>query len=142
MTLMTPTHPRAAPLASPPSARPVTRVKTPRSAVGAPTPAASITMPQLAQLSGTSVADLQDLVDYGVLSPNNPDSRDWTFALPEVMVLQRAEALRQDLALDTHAFALAVMLLKQITALEWQLEAAEARVVLLSGKAPVAQPEH
>jgi len=101
-----------------------------------------ITLPQLAQLSGTSVADLQDLVDYGVLSPTNPDSLDWTFALPEVMVLQRAKALRQDLALDAHAFALAVMLLKQITALEWQLQAAEAHIVRLSDKAAGGQPEH
>ena len=142
MTLMTPTHPRAAPLASPPPARPARRIRTPRPVAVAPTPAASITTPQLARLSGTPVADLKELVDYGVLSPSNPDSHDWTFALPEVRVLQRAEALRQDLALDAHAFALAVMLLKQITALEWQLQAARTRMVLLSVTASVDQPDH
>ena len=109
-------------------------------AATAPPAAASITMPQLAQLSGTSVADLQDLVDSGVLSPHNPDSQKWTFALPEVMVLQRAEALRQDLALDVHAFALAVMLLKQITALEWQLQAAEAQIVALNHQTLLDHP--
>lgn len=108
----------------------------------APPQAASITLSQLAQLSGTSQADVQDLVDYGVLSPHNPDSLEWTFALPEVMVLQRAEALRQDLALDAHAFALAVMMLKQITALEWQLQAAEAQIVALNRQALLDHPEN
>ncbi len=77
-----------------------------------------LSMAQVAQLSGVSVTELSGLVDYGVLIPVAPDSKPWAFKAACVMTLQRAEALRQDLVLDGHSFALAVMLLNQITGLE------------------------
>jgi hypothetical protein len=77
-----------------------------------------LSMAQVAQLSGVSVTELSGLVDYGVLIPVAPDSKPWAFKAACVMTLQRAEALRQDLLLDGHSFALAVMLLNQITGLE------------------------
>lgn len=79
-----------------------------------------LSMAQVAQLSGISTADLRSLMDYGVLMPIKPETRPWTFDIDCVMTLQRADQLRVDLALDTHAFALAVMFLNQIMRLETQ----------------------
>ena len=80
---------------------------------------------QTAQLSGISESDLMGLVEYGVLAPASPESEPSTFDIGCVMKLQRAAMLRQDLALDSHEFALAVMFLNQITGLEAQLHSAQ-----------------
>ena len=80
-----------------------------------------LSMAQVAQLSGVSMAELPGLVDYGVLTPVALERKPWAFNAACVMTLQRAEALRQDLLLDSHSFALAVMLLNRITGLEAQL---------------------
>jgi hypothetical protein len=79
-------------------------------------------------LSGVGEANLKGLVDYGVLTPVTSEDESWTFDVGCVMTLQRAERLRRDLALDGNAFALAVMLLNQITALEGQLCGARLEV--------------
>ena len=76
---------------------------------------------QTAQLSGVSEADLLDLVGYGVLVVNSPRGGPCTFDLGCVMKLQRAALMRQELALDGHGFAITLMFLNQITALESKL---------------------
>jgi chaperone modulatory protein CbpM len=76
---------------------------------------------QTAQLSGVSEADLLGLVEYGVLTPGTPDDGPRTFDVGCVMRLQRAAMMREDLALDSHGFALALMFLNQITGLEDRL---------------------
>ena len=80
-----------------------------------------LSMAQTAQLSGVSEVDLLGLVEYGVLTPAMPDKEPHIFDSDCVMTLQRAALMRQDLALDSHGFALAVMFLNQITGLEAQL---------------------
>lgn len=77
----------------------------------------TLSLEQVAQLSGVVTADLKGLVEHGVLTPVAPLSEPWTFRLDCVMTLQRADHLRQSLALDDHGFALAMML-SQITELE------------------------
>ncbi len=64
---------------------------------------------QTAQLSGVSEVDLLGLIEYGVLIPSEPESEPHTFDIGCVMKLQRAALVRQDLALDSHGFALALM---------------------------------
>ena len=76
---------------------------------------------QTAQLSGVSEADLLGLVEYGVLKPCSPEHEPLSFEIGSVMALQRAALMREDLALDYHGFALTMMFLSQITALEAQL---------------------
>ena len=82
---------------------------------------ATASLSQLAQLSAINEADLRALVDYGVLIPVPPEIEPWSFSADGVEILLRADRLRKDLALDLHAFALAVMLLGQITGLEAEL---------------------
>lgn len=78
-------------------------------------------MAQVSQLSGVCEADLLDLMDYGVLSSTESDDEVLVFNLGCAMTLQHAQVLRRDLALDNHAFALAVMFLNEISELEAQL---------------------
>lgn len=88
----------------------------------------TLALAQVARLSGVGEANLKGLVDYGVLTPVTSEGESWAFDNGCVMMQQRAERLRRDLALDAHAFALAVMLLNQITALEGQLCGARLKV--------------
>ena len=80
---------------------------------------------QTAQLSGVSEADLLGLIEHGVLTPSAPENEPRTFDIDCVMKLQRAALMRQDLALDSHGFALALMFLNQITGLEAQLHSTQ-----------------
>ena len=84
---------------------------------------------QTAQLSGISESDLLGLVEYGVLALAAPESEPNTFDIGCVMKLQRAAMLRQDLALDSHGFALAVMFINQITGLEAQLHSTQRELL-------------
>jgi hypothetical protein len=88
--------------------------------------AVTLSMEQVAQLSGVGATDLRGLVEHGVLLPVMPGGEPWTFSLDCVMALQRADHLRRDLALDGHGFALAMMLLGQIKGLEQELGAANS----------------
>lgn len=87
---------------------------------------ATLSLEQVAQLSGVGTADLKALVDCGVLTPIKPVSACLAFRLDCVMTLQHADHLRQDLALDNHSSALAMLLLSQITDLESELRARPA----------------
>ena len=87
--------------------------------------AALLSIAQTAQLSGVSETDLLGLIEYGVLTPSTPESELRTFDIGCVMKLQRAALMRQDLALDSHGFALALMFLNQITGLEAQLHSTQ-----------------
>ncbi len=77
-----------------------------------------LSIEQLAQLSGVESAELSELMEFGVLTEVRPEPASTTFEIGLVMTLQRAQRLRQDLALDDHAFALAVMLLREVSDLE------------------------
>ena len=76
---------------------------------------------ELEQCSGLSQAELRELVDYGVLVPNDPQSPEWTFSGEIVVTVQAAGRLRADLELDPQALALALTLLKRIRELEAQI---------------------
>ena len=89
---------------------------------------ALLSMTQTAQLSGVSEADLLGLVEYGVLLSTAPESQPSTFDIACVMKLQRAALMRDDLALDGHGFALALMFLNQITGLEEKLYRSECEL--------------
>jgi chaperone modulatory protein CbpM len=76
---------------------------------------------ELAQCSGLSEAELRELVDYGVLTPNNPQAAAWTFGGDMIVTVQAAGRLRDDLGLEPQALALALTLIGRIRDLEAQL---------------------
>ena len=82
-------------------------------------------MDQVAQLSGVSKTDLLGLIECGALTPAVPDADPHFFDISCVMKLQRAASVRQDLALDSHGFAMALMLFNQITKTEAALHSTQ-----------------
>ncbi|MDP1716663.1 MAG: chaperone modulator CbpM [Burkholderiales bacterium] len=76
---------------------------------------------ELAELSGLSEPDLHELVDYGAITPLNPDSPQWAFKGECVVTVRAACRLRVNFDLEPHAVALVVSLLDRIHDLEAQL---------------------
>lgn len=109
MKCMKPTHIVSSQPAQPVAARGIIAYRT------------TLSMAQVGQLSGIADADLLALLDYGVLLPL-PDVEPAAFPIECVTLLQRADRLRRDLALDEAGFALAVMFVSQIATLEAQLQ--------------------
>ena len=87
-----------------------------------------VSIGDLARCSGLTEAELHDLVDYGALTPTNPQELHWAFSADCVFRVRKASRLRADLELDTHAMALAIMLLDRIDALEAQLSELRAQL--------------
>ncbi|MEO7129008.1 MAG: chaperone modulator CbpM [Rhodoferax sp.] len=87
-----------------------------------------VSLHQLAQLSQVAEPDLLDLMDYGVLTPVASKSGAEAFAPRYIQVLQQAEHLRADLALDGHGFALAVMLSRRIADQEEELRSLKSEL--------------
>lgn len=83
---------------------------------------------ELVHFSGLSEAELRELVDYGVLTPTDPQCREWTFGGDIVVTMQAAGRLRDDLELDPQALALALTLIGRIRDLEAQLRRLRAQL--------------
>ena len=82
---------------------------------------------ELARCSGLSGAELRELVDYGALTPNNPQAAEWMFGGDMIVTVQAAGRLRDDLGLEPQALALALTLIGRIRDLEAQLSNLRAR---------------
>ncbi len=80
-----------------------------------------ISFAELAQTSGLSQAELQELVDCGAVVPIDVQSAQWTFGGDCLVTVRAACRLRDDLELDPHALALALIFLDRIRRLEQQL---------------------
>ena len=85
-----------------------------------------ISIVELADCAGLSEAEVRELVEFGALSPS--DATRWTFSSTCVARVRSAARLRQDLELDTAAFALVVTFLERIDELEGRVKALSAQV--------------
>ncbi len=83
---------------------------------------------ELAELSGLSEAELRELVDYGAVTPINPDSSPWVFNGKCLLTVRTACSLRVSFDLDPHGAALMVALLDRIHDLEVQLGSLRAQL--------------
>lgn len=83
---------------------------------------------ELERCSGLSGAELRELVDYGVLTPIDPQGAEWTFGGEVVVMIQAAGRLRNDLELEPQALALALTLVGRIRELEAQLQSLRAQL--------------
>ena len=81
----------------------------------------ALSVASLAKLSGLPEADLCALVEYGALTPIDPDGAEWMFAGHCVVAVQMAGRLRRDFELDAQALALALTLIGRIHGLEAEL---------------------
>jgi chaperone modulatory protein CbpM len=82
---------------------------------------------RLAELSGLSLAEIQELVDSGVLTPVEGEASVPAYRLTYVMTVRTARRLRDDFELDSRGVTLALALLRRIDELEAELAAQKAR---------------
>jgi chaperone modulatory protein CbpM len=83
---------------------------------------------QLAEVSGLSIAEIEDLVENGVITPTDPDVRPPSFRLHSMTIARMARKLRDDFELDPHGVTLALTLVRRIEELQDELAAARARL--------------
>jgi chaperone modulatory protein CbpM len=87
-----------------------------------------VSIAELAQSSGLSEVELRELVDCGALAPIDVQSAAWTFGGDCLVTVRTARRLRDDLELDPHAIALALLFLDRIRRLEEQLHGLQAQL--------------
>jgi chaperone modulatory protein CbpM len=83
---------------------------------------------ELAEHSGLSEAELCELVDYGAITPVNPDSPQWIFHGRCLVTVRTACRLRVSFDLEPHAVALVISLLDRIQDLEAELQSLRAQL--------------
>jgi chaperone modulatory protein CbpM len=64
----------------------------------------------LADLSGLSIREVEELIGSGVIAPFDERSRPESFPLQYVITVRTARRLRDDFELDAHGVALALAL--------------------------------
>jgi len=84
--------------------------------------------PELVELSGLSEAELHELVDYGAITPVDPDSPQWVFKGRCLITVRAAYRLRASFELDPHGIALVISLLDRIHGLEEELGSLRAQL--------------
>lgn len=82
---------------------------------------------ELVELSGSSVEELQELVEYGAIAPVNPESSQWVFPGPCLPTIRAACRLRVSFDLEPHGVALIISLLDRIHDLEAQMGSLRAQ---------------
>jgi chaperone modulatory protein CbpM len=83
----------------------------------------------LAEVSGLSQADIDELVEMGVIVPVDAPAQPQSFYLRCVVTVKTARRLRDDFELDRNGMVLALTLMQRIDALNEELDALRARIV-------------
>lgn len=73
---------------------------------------------ELAEISGLPESELRELVDYGAVTPIDPDASPWVFSGKCLLTVRTACRLRVSFDLEPHDVALMVTLLERIQELE------------------------
>jgi chaperone modulatory protein CbpM len=87
-----------------------------------------VSLMELAQCSGLSEEELRQLIDLGVLAPNEPQSDEWQFSARTILAARTASRLRNDFELDAQGLALTLTLLERVRELEAQVHYLQACV--------------
>ncbi len=92
----------------------------------------AITLRELAECSGLTEPELQDLVALGAIEPVDPDAQHWNFAARWIVSARAACRLRDDFELDVQGLALVMSLLDRVEELETELKRLHAHVPRVS----------
>jgi hypothetical protein len=76
---------------------------------------------ELVELSGSSDEELRELIEYGAITPVNPESPQWMFPGQCLPTVRAACRLRVSFDLEPHGVALVISLLDRIRDLEAQI---------------------
>ena len=82
---------------------------------------------ELAELAGIPESEVRELVDYGAVTPVDPESSPWIFNGKCLLTIRTASRLRVSFDLEPHGVALIVSLLERIHDLEAQLGSLRAQ---------------
>ena len=82
----------------------------------------------LAEVSGLSIEEIEDLIDTGIIQPVNTGTPPRMFQLRYVVTVKTARRLRDDFELDRQGLALALSLLQRIDELQAEIHATRARL--------------
>lgn len=91
-------------------------------------PGEAVTVSELSQVCAVSEAELDELVDYGVLVPLDRAQPERLFSAECVTPLRTASQLRRDFDLDLFTVAMLLGYLHRIVALERQLRSLQAQL--------------
>lgn len=83
---------------------------------------------ELVELSGSSAEELRELVEYGAITPVNPESLQWAFPGKCLLTVRAACRLRASFDLEPHGVALVISLLDRIHDLEAQMGSLRAQL--------------
>ena len=83
---------------------------------------------ELVELSGSSVEELRELVEYGAITPVNPESSQWVFPGQCLPTVRAACRLRVSFDLEPDGVALVISLLDRIHDLEARLGSLRAQL--------------
>lgn len=86
------------------------------------------TLTELAELAGIPEAEVRELVEYGAVTPVDPDSPSWIFNGKCLLTIRTACRLRVSFDLEPHGVALIVSLLDRIHDLEAELGSLRAQL--------------
>ena len=87
----------------------------------------TVSLAELAELSGLSEAELRELMEYHALVPCDPDAAETTFTADCVVTARTACRLRTDFDLESSGLALVLTLLERIRDLEGQVRSVDAQ---------------
>lgn len=85
-------------------------------------------LPELAELSGLSVAELEQLIEYEAFVPSEPRAAMPTFKAGCLVTARTACRLRDDFELDAAGLALVLTLLERIRDLQSRLDHLQCRL--------------
>jgi plasmid maintenance system antidote protein VapI len=88
---------------------------------------ARFSLTELAELSGITEAEVRELVEYGAVTPLDPDASSWIFNGKCLLTIRTAYRLRVSFDLEPHGVALIVSLLERIHDLEAELGSLRAQ---------------
>ena len=83
---------------------------------------------ELAELAGIPEAEVRELVEYGAVTPVDPEAPAWLFSGKCLLTIRTACRLRVSFDLEPHGVALMVSLLDRIHDLEAQLDSLRAQL--------------
>jgi len=86
-----------------------------------------LTITEIAESCGITESVVQELVEYGALTPSGSQPTEWVFGAECVMSVRKAARLCNDLELETSAMALVVSFLERIHELEAQVRRLRAQ---------------
>jgi hypothetical protein len=87
-----------------------------------------VSLVELSECAGLSVAQLRELVECGALAPADPHADEWVFGADCVVSLRAAARVCRDLELETAALALVLSYLERIHRLEEEVRDLSARL--------------